>query len=387
MGRPILMTVAVVLALLAAGAAALIVAEAPSWTLARVAIAASEKSLFVAILGAVALVLALIGLGPKSRIPGGLAILLSLAAVGIGIIPLVQARVVAGAQGAKLSFGRYLLSRIDGEGPGRPDLTVEHATVEGEKLSLDVYLPKARPATPGRALLIVHGGFWAAGQKGEAWRNSRRLADLGYTVFDVPYRTAPQPNWQSAVGDVKCAIGWLKKNATTKDWTVDPGKLTLYGRSAGGHLALLAAYTPGAADLPPSCPAKDTGVDSVVALYAPTDLGWGHANPANPKAADGPGRIRAFLGGPPEELAERYRALSPVARVTAKSPRTLLVHGGRDQLVRTEHMDMLATRLLRMDVKTEILLIPYAQHAFDFIVGGFSSQLLEATVLRFAPPS
>lgn len=388
MGRPGVMIVAVVLALLAAGAAALIVADAPSMTFARVAIGVSEKSFFVAVLGGVALVLALVGLGPKSRIPGGLAILLSLAAIGIGIIPMVQARVVAGAQKVKLDVGRYLLSGIDGEGPGQPDTTVEHGPIDGDgKLTLDVYLPKARPSTPGRALLVVHGGFWAAGRKGEGWKNSRRLADLGYTVFDVEYRIAPQPNWKSAVGDVKCAIGWIKANAVTKDWNVDPARLTLYGRSAGGHLALIAAYGAGAADLPASCKAKDTSVESVVALYAPTDLAWGHANPANPKAADGPARIRAFLGGAPEEHGELYRALSPVARVSAKSPRTLLVHGGRDQLVRPEHTDMLATRLLRMEVKTEVLALPYAQHAFDFIVGGFSSQLLEATVLRFAPPA
>jgi acetyl esterase/lipase len=386
-GRPAVMVVAVVLALLAAGAAALMVADAPSMTFAELAIGASEKSLFVAALGAVALVLALIGLGPKSRIPGGLAVLLSLAAIGVGIIPPVQARVVAGAQRVKLDFGRYLLSGIDGQGPGRPDTTIEHGPIDGgQKLAVDVYLPKARPSTPGRALLVVHGGFWSAGKKGEAWKTSRRLADLGYTVFDLEYRLGPQPNWKSAVGDVKCAIGWIKQNAAAKQWNVDPNKLTLYGRSAGGHLALMAAYSAGAADLPPSCPASDTSVESVVALYAPTDLAWGHANPANPGPADGRARIRAFLGGPPDELAERYLALSPVARVSAKSPRTLLAHGARDQIVRPEHMDRLVTRLLRMEVKTEALLLPYAQHAFDFIVGGFSSQLLEATVLRFAPP-
>ena len=80
-------------------------------------------------------------------------------------------------------------------------------------LSLDVYLPSPRPATPSRPLLVVHGGFWAAGQRGEASLASRRLADLGFTVFDVEYRIAPQPNWQTALGDVKCAIGWVKQHA------------------------------------------------------------------------------------------------------------------------------------------------------------------------------
>ena len=78
---------------------------------------------------------------------------------------------------------------------GTPDRTVPYATVDGGRvLSLDVYLPVPRPATPSRPLLVVHGGFWAAGQRGEASLASRALAERGYTVFDVgvPARAAAQ---------------------------------------------------------------------------------------------------------------------------------------------------------------------------------------------------
>ena len=34
-------------------------------------------------------------------------------------------------------------------------------------------------------------------------------------------------------------------------------------------------------------------------------------------------------------------------------------------------------------VACETLFIPYAQHAFDFVVGGFSDQILEAEMLKF----
>jgi acetyl esterase/lipase len=85
--------------------------------------------------------------------------------------------------------------------------------VNGTPLALDVYLPRERPTTPGRRVLVIHGGFWAAGEKGEATLQSRRLADLGFTVFDVQYRISPQPNWQTATGDVNCAIGWVKQHA------------------------------------------------------------------------------------------------------------------------------------------------------------------------------
>jgi acetyl esterase/lipase len=232
-------------------------------------------------------------------------------------------------------------------------------------------------------VLVAHGGFWALGQRGEATRASRRLADLGFTVFDVEYRLAPQPNWRAAIGDLKCAIGWVKRHASTEDWTIDPGQLVLLGRSAGGHLALMAAYTSGDPELPASCEASDTSVSAVIALYPPTDLAWGHAHPGNLRVADGPARIRDFLGDAPEGAPDRYRALSPTERVTRSAPPTLLAHGGRDQMVPPDQMQRLVARLGAAGVRHDALFIPYAQHAFDFVPGSFSSQLLEQAMLRF----
>ena len=73
--------------------------------------------------------------------------------------------------------------------------------------------------------------------------------------------------------------------------------------------------------------------------------------------------------------------------MTATAPRTLLVQGGRDQFVAPDQMDRLAARLTALAVPHETLFIPYAQHAFDFVPGSFSSQILEATLQAFLRPS
>ena len=380
--RSLALWLGVVLSAAAAGAAGLIFLPAPSRSLALAAIVASERSAFIAAAGVVALVLAFVGLGTGSRAAFPVATVLALLAIAGGVTPLFQARQLARARGVPLDLGRYLTARIDSDGHGRPDKTVTYTNVD-RPLALDVYLPGPRPASPSRPLLVVHGGFWSAGSNGEATLASRRLAELGFTVFDLDYRIAPQPNWQTAVGDVKCAIGWIKSHARTDDWNVDPAKLALLGRSAGGHLALVAAYTAKETDLPPSCPAKNTTVDAVIALYPPTDLPWAYENPGNLRAADSPERMRAFLGGPPEAIGDRYRALSPAFRVTSRAPRTLLVHGSRDQFVPSEQMDRLVAPLRAQAVEFDTLRIPYAQHAFDFVLGGFSSQILEAAMLEF----
>jgi len=378
---------ALVIAATTAIAAALIVLPAIGSKMALAAIVASERSALIAAAAVLALPLAFFGFTRGRRMPSTIAVVLAVASVGMCILPLAQARNLAKTRGVSLDMRRYLQARIDSEGPGHPSQTINHATVNGTPLALDVYLPRQRPATPGRAILVIHGGFWAAGQKGEATLQSRRLADLGFTVFDVQYRVSPQPNWQTATGDVKCAIGWVKKNADTPDWNVDPKRVTLLGRSAGGHLALMAAYAPADPDLPASCDAGDTSVDTVISLYAPTDLGWGYKYPASKWVSDSRAKMRAFLGGAPDQAGDRYRALSPLERVTAAAPRTLLAHGGRDQFVPYGHMGLLAARLRAMGVPCETLFIPYAQHAFDFVVGGFSDQILEAEVLKFLRPS
>jgi acetyl esterase/lipase len=63
----------------------------------------------------------------------------------------------------------------------------------------------------------------------------------------------------------------------------------------------------------------------------------------------------------------------------------LLAHGGRDQFVSHGHMGLLGARLRAIGVPCETIFISYAQHAFDFVVGGLSSQIFEAALLDFWP--
>jgi len=372
-----------VLAVAAAAAATLIVIPAPSTTLAEAAIAASEKSYLIIGAAVVAAVLALIGSGPGVRGLATMTVLIALAAIVLGLGPPAQALRLAGERRVDLDFGRHFTSHLDSTEPVKTQRTVTYATIDGHKLDMDVYLAHGGPSGPGPAVILLHGGGWSKGTKGENTLFSRWLSDHGYAVFDVEYRTAPQPNWQTAIGDVKCAIGWLKQQAATPEVNIDPRRITLLGRSAGAHLALMAAYTPGDPKLPPSCEAPDTTVESVVDLYGPTDLQWGYEHPSNPRAYDSQAREIGFIGGPPATHGELYRSLSPTARVTASSPRTLIVHGGRDQIVSRQNGELLADKLRDAQVRYDTLYIPYAQHAFDFMFGGFAEQLLETVLLRF----
>jgi acetyl esterase/lipase len=195
-------------------------------------------------------------------------------------------------------------------------------------------------------------------------------------VFDIDYRLTPPPSWQDAPADVRCAVGWVKENAAR--YGVDPDQVALMGRSAGGHLALLSAYTQGSGPTP-GCDARnlqDTGVAAVAAFYPPTDL-------ARLSSLGYLGDMDWFLGGSQDAVPERYRHLSPVSRVDPCDPPTFLVHGGDDQIVPPRESELLAERLREAGVPYRLVKLPWANHTFDFFWGGWNSQITRSTLQRF----
>ena len=170
---------------------------------------------------------------------------------------------------------------------------------------------------------------------------------------------------------------------------MDPERIALIGYSAGGRLALLAAYTDGNEHLPPTCDVKDTDVSAVAAFYPPTDLErlyemeWPWSSP-NVVGLDS---TRRFLGGTPSTVLDRYRISSPVNHVDADDPPTFLVHGGADRLVPLEQSELLAQQLQEALVPHRLVELPWANHSFDHTSdlswGGWGSQIARSTLTEF----
>ncbi len=97
---------------------------------------------------------------------------------------------------------------------------VVYRSVDGQRLSLDVYLPPgdlmADRAGPGRpAILAIHGGSWIGGSKRlfrpSPWNphpTAVRLAESGYVVIAADYRLARPgaPGWPAALDDLREAV-------------------------------------------------------------------------------------------------------------------------------------------------------------------------------------
>jgi acetyl esterase/lipase len=267
-------------------------------------------------------------------------------------------------------------------GSATPGVRVQSDVVldrEKPGLTADVFHAPGPPPHP--FVVVVHGGSWRRGDKGELPHFSRQLAAAGYTVVDIRYALAPAEPFPRGVADVKCLLARARERAV--ELAIDPARAALLGRSAGGQVALIAAYSAGDPRIPPSCLVSDEPARAVAALYAPSDLVWGHDNPMVPDVIQGTESLQLYLGGPPALAAETYRLGTPTTWVGRAVPPTLLVHGGGDQLVSPIHSRRLAAALADRGREVTFIEVPMGEHGLDARPGGVGEQVVRRAVLDF----
>jgi acetyl esterase/lipase len=114
-------------------------------------------------------------------------------------------------------------------------------TVAGRALTVDI----CRPASllgPVPAVLFLPGGGWQTANRGPLKeRYGRRLAQHGYVCVVGEYRVMDEAPWPAQIDDVKATLRWMRANSAPLG--IDPAGIVVGGKSAGGHLALLAAGT------------------------------------------------------------------------------------------------------------------------------------------------
>lgn len=364
-----------------------IIVPAPSALFWLLSIAAGEWSLWFGIFA-----LLLIFLSIYFLIFGGdikfwtITMIFSLAALFISLYPLLSSLKVVKENNVSLSLTEYFSGLKFAKSPENSFTTRTFANIDGKDLKMDIYAPQIVNENNGAAIISVHGGGWNARTRNDFPQWNEWFAANGYTVFDIDYRLAPQPNYLTATADVKCAILWIKEHAG--EFNISSDRIVIFGRSAGAHLSLLAAYSAGNKDLPSGCePSNETeNVRAVVSVYAPVEMFWAFDNPANQRVLDGPKTLSDFLGGDPHssvEIKNRYTLATPTAHISPETPPTLLIHGGKDQLVREENMRFADEKLTENNVAHKTIFIPYAQHGFDYNIHGIGSQIIKPVMLDF----
>lgn len=189
----------------------------------------------------------------------------------------------------------------------------------GERMRQHVHIWELNDLCPRDGwptVLLIHGGGWREGSWKDYESFGPQLSRKGLMVAAMDYRLAPENPWPAQLEDVLEAIAFMRSQLT------DPDRIALWGHSAGGHLAMMAAL------------AKPEWIRCVVALGAPSDLTDLH-----------PDEVAGVFGDHDLDGA------SPAAMDCPNSPPILLVHGTNDPVcsvaqarahaVRREHVELL----------------------------------------------
>ncbi len=225
---------------------------------------------------------------------------------------------------------------------GHPDL-VYSAPQGFRPVTLDLYV-RAKGGTAKPLVIYVHGGGWMGGTS----RNAAAYADFpavladlasrGYVVASLNYRLGGEAKAPAATQDVDAAIRWLKAHAA--DYGIDKTRVAIWGGSAGGQLAALAATdcTPADGKTESDC------VQAAAIWYGLFDI------PNQPSAP-------AYFGsdGPKS---------SAVTFLDAKDPPFLLIHGDSDRTVPVTQSREMIGKLKALGVTAEFIELPGIDHSW-----------------------
>ena len=261
---------------------------------------------------------------------------------------------------ARLSFNPLKLRR--------PGVTVASDLSYGDagvRNLLDIYhaVPRAqRRAAP--ILLWVHGGAWVMGHKTQQGLPLLyAMAERGWMSVSMNYRLGPLCRFPEPLIDVKRAIAWLREHAPEHGG--DPSFIVVAGGSAGGHLAALAALTPGQPEYQPGFEGVDTTVAGAIPLYGRFDF-IDRSNVLLHKQI-----LMDFLGA--KVMPSRYTddpqlwdLASPIALVRAQAPPMFVAHGTHDSLIPIGEAAAFVAALRKISANpVAFASLHGAQHAWD----------------------
>ena len=226
-------------------------------------------------------------------------------------------------------------------------------------LMLDIY--KSKILTESAPVIIfIHGGSWTKGDKEDYLIYCLAFAQKGFVTASLSYRFSQETIFPAAVEDVICAIRWIKANGS--EYGIDSSKVALVGGSAGGHLAMMAAYSADELYFSSGCDDSDisTGVQAIVNLYGPTDLTTDFAIAQE--------ATKYFLGETYDKNPEIFVKASPLTYISPGDPPTLTMHGSIDKVVPIYQGDVLDKILKQNDVTHEYHRLQGWPHTMDATV-------------------
>lgn len=210
---------------------------------------------------------------------------------------------------------------------------------------MDIYVPNELN-TNMPAVVLVHGGAFAVGDEGMFSSTAKWLANHGVVVACISYRViSKNGTFPNAIGDVKAAVRFIRKNA--KNYQVNPDELVLWGESAGAYLSVMAGVTGGTS-------ACDADVSDNLDISSSVKVIVDFYGPISVKEFQDQGLMN-FIGVKKEDIvnsenAEKIAASDPTSYISSytpdNSPYFIIEHGDSDTTVSNKESIYLRDKLL-----------------------------------------
>jgi acetyl esterase/lipase len=220
-----------------------------------------------------------------------------------------------------------------------------------DKPTLTMYLPPADKANGAAVVVCPGGGYGGLATDHEGKQPAEWLNGLGVTAFVLKYRVAPYRH-PVPLQDAQRALRTVRARAG--EWNVDPGRVGIWGFSAGGHLASTAAthFDDGKADASDPIERVSCRPDFLILAYPVITM-------TGPPVTHMGSRNNLLGPNPDEKLIEE---LSNEKQVTAKTPPTFLFHTNADNGVVPENSILFYLALRKAGVPVELHIYEKGPH-------------------------
>lgn len=239
---------------------------------------------------------------------------------------------------------------------------VTYQTPDQYMFNADLFLPEKKSATPLPLVIVIHGGGWS-NRSGDMESICHKLVKNGFAALNITYRFAPQFHHPVQLNDVRAVIPWLSENS--EKFNLDKNQISLWGYSAGAHLAFILANQ------------KDLNLKfkSVVVGGIPSYFPYYPESPL----------ITKYMGMKFYDNPKAWQEASPTNFVSEASPPTFIYHAQDDSLVGIKQAQILDAKLTEAKVKHEFLTVPNRGHVSLYLFGSDAEDKAIAFIKSVSP--
>lgn len=192
-------------------------------------------------------------------------------------------------------------------------------------------------------IIWVSGGGYRGVNKNQMIAEIEYLAEAGFAVIPVYYRSSAQGHWPAQMVDVKTAVRFIRAHAD--EYHLDASYIGIMGRSAGGHLAAMMALNLKGYDTD-EWSGYSSEVQAAYDMFGPVNINklmdYDIEQIKNNKnyrwSCLGETHGGALIGGDEATMKERAKDASAIYRLDEVSNLApmLIMHGDEDWLVPAE---------------------------------------------------